>query len=221
MYQLTSKMSSFLAVTGLSEQDSSWQIIESICRTSQTNSENNFGQIGSVLKVQNMPKILSCFEEYREMVKINASNLQTKHPRCLADGYELLRFHGTTVACSLGINGSSSLCTLEHCGICQILRNGFLLTRNFHGKLGVFVTSTCGKAYESVEITKKTSLRKSVIVCRVIAGRVRSPLEEIQEMDDNGFDSLAEKVSSTLDIEELFVLSPRALLPCFVVIYKP
>ncbi|KAJ8438314.1 hypothetical protein Cgig2_018794 [Carnegiea gigantea] len=50
------------------------------------------------------------------MVKIKASKPPNKkHPRCLADGNELLRFYGTTMACSLGLAGSSSLCVLEKC----------------------------------------------------------------------------------------------------------
>lgn len=57
-------------------------------------------------------------------------------------------------------------------------------------------------------------------MCRVIAGRVLCPLEEIQENVDSGFDSLAGRISVYSDIEELYLLNPKALLPCFVVIYK-
>ena len=63
--------------------------------------------------------------------------------------------------------------------------------------------------------------RKSVIVCRVIAGRIYSPLEEIEEeRADSEFDSLSENTNGHSDAEELYVLNPKALLPCFVVIYK-
>ncbi|XP_061370106.1 uncharacterized protein LOC133312845 [Gastrolobium bilobum] len=205
------------------QEESSRQIIETICGTSSVNPENMLGQIGCILKVQSMTKTLACFEEYREMVKIKADKLQKKHPRCLADGNELLRFHGTTVACPLGTNSSYSLCTLDYCGICQILRHGFSTNEEFQGALGVYTTSTSGKAFDSIRPSnERPFLRKSVIVCRVIAGRIYSPLEEFQEKVDSGFDSLAQKKSgqSDADIEELFVLNPKALLPCFVVIYK-
>ncbi|KAG9153810.1 hypothetical protein Leryth_005938 [Lithospermum erythrorhizon] len=146
------------AVTELVEGDSSRKIVEIICRSSGLKSESQCGRIERVLKVHNMPKTLARFEEYREMVKTKASKLPKKHPRCIADGNELLRFHGTTVACSLGINGSSSLI----------------------------------------------------------------PLEKIQEIaGQTGFDSLAGKVGLYSNIEELYLLNPRALLPCFVVICKP
>ncbi|GAU41321.1 hypothetical protein TSUD_94020 [Trifolium subterraneum] len=155
------------AVTELVEGDSSRKIVEIICRTSWLKSENNCGRIERVLKVHNMQKTLARFEEYREMVKIKASKLQKKHPRCLADGNELLR----------------------------IIRSGFSAKKELKGGIGVFTTSTSGRAFESIEILdNEPSFRKALIVCRVIAGRVHRPLENIQEMAaQTGFDSLAGK----------------------------
>ncbi|XP_020234027.1 uncharacterized protein LOC109814091 [Cajanus cajan] len=205
------------------EEDSSRQIIETICGTNSVNSENMLGKIDCILKVLNIPKTFACFEEYREMVKDKADKLQRKHPRCVVDGNELLRFHGTTIACSLGKNSSYSLCTLDYCGICQILRHGFSTNKEFRGALGVYTASTSGKAFDSISIMtshERPFPRKSVIVCRVIAGRIYSPIEEIEEKVDSEFDSLAEKTSGYSDVEELYVLNPKALLPCFVVIFK-
>lgn len=210
------------AVTELMEGDSSRKIVEIICRTSWLKSENHCGRIERVLKVHNMQKTLARFEEYREMVKIKASKLPKKHPRCLADGNELLRFYGTTLACSLGANGSSSLCISEKCRVCQIIRNGFSAKKELKAGVGVFTTSSSGRAFESVEIYEEgTSVRKALIVCRVIAGRVHRPLENIREISSqSGFDSLAGKVGLYSNIEELYLLNSRALLPCFVVICK-
>ncbi|XP_027933223.1 uncharacterized protein LOC114188783 [Vigna unguiculata] len=205
------------------EEDSSRQIIETICGTSSVYSESMLGEIDCILKVVNIPKTFACFEEYREKVKEKAEKQKKKHPRCVADGNELLRFHGTTIACSLGINSCYRLCTLDYCGICQILRHGFSSNKEFKGALGVYTTSTSGKAFESISIMtshERPFSRKSIIVCRVIAGRICSPLEGIEERADSEFDSLAEKINGHSDVEELYVLNPRALLPCFVVIYK-
>ncbi|WCJ31309.1 zinc finger (C2H2 type) family protein [Euphorbia peplus] len=212
------------AVTELVEGDSSRKIVEIICRTSWLKSENHCGRIERVLKVHNMQRTLARFEEYREMVKIKASKLPKKHPRCIADGNELLRFYGTTVACSLGLNGSSSLCISDRCCVCRIIKNGFSAKKELKGGIGVFTTSTSGRAFESIEVIEEeenTSIRKALIVCRVIAGRVHRPLENIQEISSQvGFDSLAGKVGLYSNIEELYLLNPRALLPCFVVICK-
>lgn len=210
------------AVTELAEGDSSRKIVEIICRSSWIKSESQCGRIERVLKVHNMQKTLARFEEYREMVKIKASKLPKKHPRCLADGNELLRFYGTTVACSLGMNGSSSLCVSARCSVCRIIRNGFSTKKELKGGVGVFTTSTSGRAFECIEIYEvDPCIRKALILCRVIAGRVHRPLENIQELAGQmGFDSLAGKVGFYSNIEELYLLNPRALLPCFVVICK-
>lgn len=210
------------AVTELVEGDSSRKIVEIICRSSWTKPESRSVRIERVLKVHNMQKTLARFEDYREIVKIKASKLPKKHPRCLADGNELLRFYGTFVACSLGITGSSSLCVSDKCSVCRIIRHGFSTKREMRGGVGVFTTSTSGRAFESIEMNvDDPSMRKALIVCRVIAGRVHRPLENAQEIvGQTGFDSLAGKVGLHSNVEELYLLSPKALLPCFVVICK-
>lgn len=54
------------------------------------------------------------------------------------------------------------------------------------------------------------------MVCRVIAGRVKEAAAE-EEEEMGGFDSLADDGAN---LEELFVGNPKAILPCFVVIYR-
>ncbi|CAH9107959.1 unnamed protein product [Cuscuta epithymum] len=210
------------AVTELLEGDSSRKIVEIICRSSWIKSESQCGRIERVLKVHNTQKTLARFEEYREMVKVKAGKLPKKHPRCLADGNELLRFYGTTVACCLGMNGSCSLCGSDRCCVCRIIRNGFSTKKEFKGGIGVFTTSTSGRAFECIEMDEDDpSQRRVLLVCRVIAGRVHRPLENIQEIaSQTGFDSLAGKVGLHSNVEELYLLNPKALLPCFVVICK-
>ncbi|XP_041023430.1 uncharacterized protein LOC121264357 [Juglans microcarpa x Juglans regia] len=208
------------AVIELGEGDSSRKIVEKICQKSWLKTENNCRRMERVLKVQNMPKNVSCFEEHRETMKIKASRLPKRHPRCLVDGNELLMFYGTTVVCSLGMNNDScSLCTLDNCGVCQALRHGFFAKKECNGGLGVFTTSSSERALESIETDEADrSVRKALMVCRVVAGRVHKPGESIQDMTASGFDSLARKMGSHSNVEELYVLNPQAILPCFVVI---
>ncbi|KAJ8497577.1 hypothetical protein OPV22_008129 [Ensete ventricosum] len=211
------------AVSELVEGDSSRKIVEIICRASWSKPESSGIRIDRVLKVHNMQKTLARFEEYRELVKNKASKLAKKHPRCLADGNELLRFHGTTIACSLGTNGSSSLCSAEKCNVCRIVRHGFSAKKEVKGGIGVFTTSTSGRAFETIETydDDDPSIKKALLVCRVIAGRVHKPLDNYQELaGHSGFDSMAGKVGLYANIEELYLLNPRALLPCFVVICR-
>ncbi|KAL8046450.1 hypothetical protein ABFS82_08G179300 [Erythranthe guttata] len=238
------------AVTELTEDDSSRKIVEIICGSSKLNPESRCITIERVLKIHNTQKTLTRFEDYREMVKTKANEHPNKHPRCLADGNELMMFYGTILECSLGINGSSGLCASGRCCVCIIIRNGFPAKREIKlgdlmgvsarreiklgdlmgvsantdiklGQMGVFTASTSGRAFESIEIDCENEplVRKALIVCRVIAGRVHLPLRNILE-SSNLYDSLADKVGSDSEIEELYLLSPKALLPCFVVVCK-
>ncbi|KAI9083051.1 hypothetical protein K1719_034955 [Acacia pycnantha] len=223
------------AVTELVEGDSSRKIVEMICRTRWMKPEKRDYYcsriMDKVLKVHNTQKTLARFEEYRESVKMRASKLQNKkHPRCLADGNELLRFYATTLSCSLG-GSNTSLCVSEDCCVCRIIRNGFSV-KNGNG-IGIFTAATSGRALESVEDDGgddndegSEKKKKVLIVCRVIAGRVHRPLMEnvVKDMvglQQNGFDSLAGKLGIHSNIEELYLLNPSSLLPCFVVICKP
>ncbi|RDX84118.1 Protein BCCIP-like protein, partial [Mucuna pruriens] len=206
------------SVIQLEREGSSYKIIKQICQDSYIDCEGKVAHIGCVLRVQNKQVTFAYFEECREMVRVKSERLQNEHPRCLVDGNELLRFHGTTIACSLGLNASCTLCTLDQCGVCQILRHGFEANQEFHGVLGVYTTCTSGKAIDSISSSNNNSVpRKSVMVCRVLAGRIHhNPPLEIKEMIDHGFDSLVKKMSDQSQIEELIVLNPRAVLPCFL-----
>uniref|UniRef100_A0A803NYY5 Uncharacterized protein n=1 Tax=Cannabis sativa TaxID=3483 RepID=A0A803NYY5_CANSA len=202
-------------VSKLQEGDSSRKIVEIICRTGQD--EKQHIKMETILKVHNMQNILTWFEDYREMVKIKARKHPKKvDPRCLADGNELLRFYATNVACSLGSSSSGlCLCNLDKCGACRILRNGFSANKDFVGSVGIFATSTSERALAYVEA--HFNRRKALFVCRVIAGKIR---KFDQAFSHSGFDSLSWKVGRNREAEELFVLSPKAVLPCFLVICK-
>ncbi|CAL9186582.1 unnamed protein product [Musa hybrid cultivar] len=193
-------------VSELVEGDSSRKIVEMICRTGWSKTDGSCGRIERVLKVHNMQKTLTLFEEYRETVKMKASKLPKKHPRCLADGNELLRFHGTTIACSLGMNGSPGLCASEKCSVCQIIRHGFSGNEETKGGIGVFTTSTSGRALESIETDEDdTSVKKALLVCRVIAGRVHKPLDNYQELVD--ISCIVDAHPSSMDSHQLYGLT--------------
>eukprot|EP00249_Psilotum_nudum_P008496 c21319_g1_i1 orf=225-1370(+) len=205
------------AVTQLKHGDSSRNIIEIIFKTCWPSREITNVKIERVLKVHNTQRTVTKFEEYRDMVKAKASKLPKKHPRCLADGNELLRFHGTTLLCSLGMNGSSSLCSLPNCNVCCIIRSGFPLKKEL-GK-GIQTTATSGKAHDSIMLGEEGS-KRAMLVCRVIAGRIHKAYNRETICPPNGFDSAAGETGLYSKIEELYVFNSKAILPCFVVIYN-
>eukprot|EP01018_Ginkgo_biloba_P017649 Gb_30270 [translate_table: standard] len=207
------------AVTVLPKGNSTRRIVEIMFKTSWLKSGIHCRRIERILKVNNLKSTVARFEEYREIVMSKASKLSKTHPRCLADGNEVLRFHGTTIMCSLGANGLCSLCTFEGCSVCKIIRTGFFSTE-IKGR-GIFTTASSGRANDSIEYMYEDEIvfpvKRAILVCRVIAGRVHKPLDKHEAFPvPVAFDSVGDSSS----LEELVVFNSRAVLPCFLVVYS-
>ena len=230
-------------VCELGSDDTSRNIIEIIFQSSWVKKQRC--KVERILKVRNTPRTLAAFEEYRDAVKAKAARQITKHPaaRCSADGNELLRFHCASLACALGLNGATHLCDGDGggCGACAIIRDGFVI-RN-RNAAGVWTMATSGRAHDdAVEYLEEEERSRAMLVCRVIAGRVRrrrrqpriineeeegsaaAQQEQHDGVDDDDlqeFESVAGSAPGVYsNLEELLVFNPRAILPCFVVVYK-
>ncbi|KAK4791746.1 hypothetical protein SAY86_032159 [Trapa natans] len=227
------------AVTELVGDDSGQNIVKIIFETGWTNRKQR-PSIHRILKIHNSQKILARFEEYRELVKskaarnANAAAAATcgrrggRDERCIADGNELLRFHCSTFMCDLGRDGCSAACNQQYCSICGIIRLGFSQKMD-----GISTLSTSWRAHEvipeeNLQEFSFMNVKRGMLICRVIAGRVGCDPEDedygLDEKGDGGFDSLVGRVKSGdfidgPDEEELLVFNPRAVLPCFVIVY--
>ncbi|XP_010547020.1 PREDICTED: uncharacterized protein LOC104818915 [Tarenaya hassleriana] len=214
------------AVSKLVAGDFSRQVVELICNIgSSIISDKTRANIMAILKLHNMQKTIAEFENYRETIKIRSSRLPKKHPRCLADGNEFLGFHGTTLACSLGLNHKKNNIFFTIIEINHILDlHGFSSKTRTDGVNGVLVTSMSVSALECIEMDRSGRSRRIVralVLCRVIAGRVHKPLKRFEQFSGySAFDSVAAKMGLNSSIEELYLLSTKALLPCFVIIFK-
>ncbi|KAG2701049.1 hypothetical protein I3760_06G025200 [Carya illinoinensis] len=211
------------AVSELDPEDTSKNIVEIIFQSSWLNKQTPICKIDRILKVHNTQRTISRFEDYRDSIKAKATKLSKKHPRCIADGNELLRFHCTTFVCSLGLNGSSNLCnSIPQCNVCSIIKNGFKVAGEPAGgavENGILTTATSGKAHDKAgALAEDRNDKKAMLVCRVIAGRVKKNMEGSAEEYDSVAGAGAVGLYSNL--EELYVSNPKAILPCFVVIYR-
>nr|GFB55162.1 zinc finger, C2H2, poly(ADP-ribose) polymerase, catalytic domain protein [Tanacetum cinerariifolium] len=113
------------SVSELGTEDSGRNIVEIIFKSSWQNKNHPIFTIDRILKVNNTRRTIQRFEDCRETVKLQATLASTATRRA-ADGNELLRFHCTTVTCSLGLNSSSTLCSsVPGCGVCTVIRHGF------------------------------------------------------------------------------------------------
>ena len=79
-------------------------------------------------------------------------------------------------------------------------------------------TASSGRAHDCLGVEAR-GLR-AMLVCRVIAGRVKRTEKDAPMVDDGPYDSVAGYAGLYSNLEDLYVFNPRAILPCFVVIYK-
>ena len=196
----------FPALAELPEGHPSRNVVEIIFHTSW-GPKSFTGRIEMIFKVQNGSKTVSRFEEYRETVKARAgsggpteeSNCE-ENARCVADGNEVMRFHCL---------GPAS------CGSPLDAGGGGGSALSFPGAKGsaICTFSGSGGAHESAGGGRG---RRAMLVCRVIAGRVSKQLGFVGSLLDGrvGFDSVSG------DSGQLLVFDSRAVLPCFLIIYK-
>jgi hypothetical protein len=213
------------AVSELLDADSGKNIVRIIFRTGWNEKEKPDPNIIRILKIRNSSRILTKFEDYRESVKSKAVRngaVLKRDERCIADGNELLRFHCSTFVCELGQNGNSAICNQQFCSVCGIIKSGFSAKLD-----GISTSSTSWKGHVAVaegieEEFKFMNLKRAMLVCRVIAGRVGCD-PGVASKEDPGYDSLVGRdggIHARMDEdEELLVFNPRAVLPCFVIVY--
>ncbi|KAI3874731.1 hypothetical protein MKW92_024559 [Papaver armeniacum] len=209
------------SVSVLGAEDLGRDTIEMIFKSSWLRKDEPICKIKRILKVHNTQTRIQKFEECRESAQKLSRCNANRNPRCAADGNEQLRFQCTSLACSLG-HSTASLCDFVDCGVCSVLRHGFPGC-DVKGLEGVHTTATSGKAHDGFGGVDWNDTR-AMLVCRVIAGRVKDVTEE----DENTNVAVPESYDAVGagcyergfgKFEELFVLNPEAVLPCFVVIY--
>ncbi|KAK4796621.1 hypothetical protein SAY86_028947 [Trapa natans] len=188
----------FPALSELPDGHSSRRVVEIIFHSSW--GPKPFpGKVEMIFKVQNGPWATARFEEYRETVKSGAWEDDT---RCIADGNEVMRFQcvGPMPAgcCPGAINDYRGVW-----GSLQMRKAASAAVCTFSGSARAHEGAGGGRG------------RRAMLVCRVIAGRVekREAIEPFEECQV-GFDSVGGENG------ELLVYDARAVLHCFLIIYK-
>lgn len=177
-------------------------VVEMIFRAASARHE-----IEQVLRVNNSMNTMVRFEQYRETIKNRSNEKKKKHPRSMVDGNEQLWFYSTTMNCCTGkVSRVSKLCKASTCEVCSIIQSGF--DKAHDEKTEIRLSKSCSE--ERNEVTNGKNVKKAVIVCRVIAGKVVNMID-VENEDDH--DSVAGG-----KLHDLFVRNSSAVLPCFVIV---
>ncbi|GJN08365.1 hypothetical protein PR202_ga26276 [Eleusine coracana subsp. coracana] len=211
----------------LSHLDSSANIIRMIFLAGWNNPSSSDADaaptVRRVLKIHHTPRALARFEEYRDLVRARAQRRATtttaEEERCIADGNERLRFHCSTTLC-----GAGGACGSPYCRACSTVRHGFAGKQADVDGIATYASARAAHAALPGDLEQEFAflqVRRAMLVCRVVAGRVGRGDADADD-DKVAYDSLV-PVRAGADggggDVELLVFNPRAVLPCFVIIY--
>jgi hypothetical protein len=144
-------------------------------------------EVEALFRVHSTARAVSRFEDARAAAR--ARGAAADDARCAADGNEVMRFQ-----CRPADGEDSVICA-------AVATTKLSAVRTFDGSGAADASATGGSGG-----------RRGMLVCRVIAGRVRRAADppcrvgEYQSVDAGG--------------GELVVLDRRAVLPCFLVVYR-
>ncbi|KAJ1297834.1 hypothetical protein BS78_01G407800 [Paspalum vaginatum] len=172
-----------------------------------------------ILKIHHNPRALARFEEYRNLVRARAARRRGEgtvvEERCIADGNERLRFHCSTTLCALDGGG---VCGSPYCCACSTLRHGFAGKQADVDGIATYASAWAAHASLPGDLEREFAflqVRRAMLVCRVVAGRVGRGAAD----DKVAYDSMVPVRGAGADDVELLVFNPRAVLPCFVILY--
>ena len=131
-------------------------------------------------------------------------------------------FHGTSLKCPIYKN--KTVCKIKTCGICGIIRNGFLekfINANIpyqrFGDAFYFALNSS----KSHDYTQGHGIYRAMLLCKVAVGRRYVTQRNHRELTapPKGYDSVHGKHGGTLNYDEIVVYNPEAALPTHVLLY--
>ncbi|XP_062213487.1 uncharacterized protein LOC133914390 [Phragmites australis] len=221
------------SLSELSHLDSSMNIIRMIFLAGWKPAASSAGEppvVRRILRIHHSPRALARFEEYRDLVRARAARRceggagagAVVEERCIADGNERLRFHCSTMLCSLG--GAGGVCGSPYCCVCSTLRHGFAGKQANVDGIATYASAWAAHSSLPEDVEREFAflqVRRAMLVCRVLAGRVGRGVAD----DKVAYDSMVPvRVGGVSggggDDVEMLVFHPRAVLPCFVILYS-
>lgn len=192
------------------------KVIEKILQCALPNTKSSkILKIKRVFRVKNSPEVVDNFEKYRDMVKQKAKKTEYRQPRSVVDGNELLCFYVTTMTCHGGqIELFSTPCEHSDCNLCQTISSSF--DTKYTKRFGIQLCMSSEALSKSITaVSKGKNTKRVVIICRIIAGRIRAIKDRTSEDD---YDSVRNFAGFCFNSEHLIVKNPNAVLPCFFVV---
>ncbi|XP_062200615.1 uncharacterized protein LOC133903319 [Phragmites australis] len=189
--------SAFLTMAELPEGHSSRRVVELIFSSGWGGAAAGAPEptVEALFRVHSAARAVARFEEARAAARAHGAAA-----RCGADGNEMMRFQCRASADASGVFGAG------------------VATCRLGPSVTAVRTFACSGAAHASSGGGGTTGRRAMLVCRVIAGRVRHANDHPSSR--RAHTSAVDYDSVDMGNGELVVLDTRAVLPCFLIIYK-
>ena len=187
--------------------------------------------VSNVLKLQVPSTLHNKYERYKMDVVNRERGRTGPSPSYVKPGNEVIRYHGTSLMCQLGVSNNSKVCNSGVCNGCNILKSGFKTTKaGAHGfnrfGLGLYSTSISSKAhyYSAASENGLGRRNRAMLVCKVVAGRSSSTQTSVGFRESmappESHDSILGVPGEELHYDELVVYDSRAMIATFLILYS-
>ncbi|KAJ3443318.1 c2h2-like zinc finger protein [Anaeramoeba flamelloides] len=177
-------------------------------------------KILKILKIVMNSQFQKNYKNYQNQIIKKRSLL--KYNKEIGPGNERRRFHGTKIACNIGINGKTTFCNESSCAVCNICKKGFLLNLSNGGLFGkgLYYSASAEKSKQYTKIAPNIDHR-AIFLVKVVCGAahlIQASNSSLtcppNNMDCVIFDQNGPNKNETI------VYNQNAVLPTYLILYK-
>ncbi|KAJ6243827.1 c2h2-like zinc finger protein [Anaeramoeba flamelloides] len=177
-------------------------------------------KILKILKIVMNSQFQKNYKNYQNQIIKKRSLL--KYNKEIGPGNERRRFHGTKIACNIGINGKTTFCNESSCAVCNICKKGFLLDLSNGGLFGkgLYYSASAEKSKQYTKIAPNIDHR-AIFLVKVVCGAahlIQASNSSLtcppNNMDCVIFDQNGPNKNETI------VYNQNAVLPTYLILYK-
>ncbi|THU94583.1 ADP-ribosylation [Dendrothele bispora CBS 962.96] len=205
--------------------DKTYAEVEKLFQKGWKHREKEKPVIRALYKIISSQRSLDSYAEHKFQIQV-VNQLSNYRKRA----NEQFLFHGTSQACSFGMNlSNATLCPIPSCSLCSIIRNSFDVQKCGYGfnhvndrfGRGIYVTSCSSKADDYFSGNPNISDSRVLLVNRVIVGKAAKYRFNATTLTEPpcGYNSVIGIPGGDLNYEETVVYHNDAIRPAYVVIY--
>ncbi|KAJ3446605.1 c2h2-like zinc finger protein [Anaeramoeba flamelloides] len=184
-------------------------------------------KVVNIFRIKATSNLVSRYLKYQQKIITDDPTLKNGYEGKFGKGNERRRFHGSTIACTLGMGGNMRPCNKKNCSICSIITHGFDINLCGSNKsfnrfgLGLYFSSVSGKSHDYTTIVPPAKYH-TILVCYCLCGNSYSLKLTSTKLikPPQGYHSIVGDVGQDLNYDEIVLYQNDSVLPFYIVQYN-